>query len=194
MCLPEYFCWTRYGTEAGESFSLILSRKESERRANGGVFLWGIGNALGPSIGSLVQRTARPKVVFSPIRSLPRACDVTPEQVVRWTSGETLSGNMYILPRHSIVTSRATPQSASRSHYALVCHSPRPLKPDHDQETLSLGELRNLLSGRPLGASQVTAVVARNAEKHSGSLYPATLLVDLLAPYFVRLRNPVAVN
>ena len=48
--LPTIFCWTRFGGEAGEPIEQILFRKEQERLANGGVFLWGIGNAVGPSI------------------------------------------------------------------------------------------------------------------------------------------------
>jgi uncharacterized transporter YbjL len=40
--LPEYFCWTKFGTEAGEVSHAIFGRKEIERRRNGGIFLWGI--------------------------------------------------------------------------------------------------------------------------------------------------------
>ena len=46
--LPDLFCWTKYGTEAGEDIGAILERKESERLASGGTFLWGVGNAIGP--------------------------------------------------------------------------------------------------------------------------------------------------
>jgi hypothetical protein len=36
--LPMAFCWTRFGPEAGESFSDILARKNAEREAGDGVF------------------------------------------------------------------------------------------------------------------------------------------------------------
>src|ERR1700728_56037 len=35
--IPDRFCWTRFGTEAGESIEHILNRKEEERLANGGI-------------------------------------------------------------------------------------------------------------------------------------------------------------
>src|SRR5689334_16901759 len=35
--LPLLFCWTRFGTEAGEPIEAILERKEREREATGGV-------------------------------------------------------------------------------------------------------------------------------------------------------------
>jgi hypothetical protein len=44
--LPEAFVWTRFGTEAGQTIDRILARKEAERIANGGLFLWGIGNSV----------------------------------------------------------------------------------------------------------------------------------------------------
>jgi hypothetical protein len=69
--LPDCFCWTRFGTEAGQAIVHILQRKEQERSANDGLFIWGIGNAIGPSIRELVRRTNRPEVLFSPIKSSP---------------------------------------------------------------------------------------------------------------------------
>ena len=189
MGLPESFCWTRYGTEAGETFDAILERKERERRGNGGLFLWGIGSALGPSIHALVESTARPQVVFSPIRSAPREQDVSPQRVVRWAAGETLSGERYPLPDASVVTSRFAP---TRSHYALVCFSPQPLRIASSPEELAFRSLRNLISGRPLGASQVTAVVKRNERpSERGPVYPATIVAELRAPFFVRLTEAV---
>ena len=190
MVVPELFCWTKYGSEAGETFPQILSRKDRERQLNGGTFLWGVGNAIGPSIAILIQKTIKPVLVFSPIRSAPRTCDAAPEYIARWTKAETMSGDAYALPAHSIVTSRSGAQGPSRSHYALVCSSATTLQLEPDPETLAFGELRNLLSGRPLGASQVTAVVSRNTKELGGALYRATLMVELCAPYFVRLREP----
>jgi hypothetical protein len=59
--IPRDFCWTRFGTEAGEPIEQILERKEAERIATGGVFFWGIGNAVGRSISELVRRTDEPE-------------------------------------------------------------------------------------------------------------------------------------
>ncbi len=75
MQLPEHFCWSRFGTEAGEKIDAIIERKERERIENGGIFLWGIGSAIGPSMSRLVELEAKPEVIFSPIRSAPRNVD-----------------------------------------------------------------------------------------------------------------------
>ena len=88
--IPKCFCWTRFGTEAGEAIGHIFKRKEEERIANSGVFIWGIGNAVGPSVRELVLRTPKPQVLFSPIRSAAKLQDVSPPSVAAWTAGETL--------------------------------------------------------------------------------------------------------
>ena len=97
--LPRIFCWTRFGTEAGQSIERILERKETERRANGGVFFWGIGNSVAPGISELIRRSALPEVLFSPIKGRPRSADVNPANVASWTVGETLAGSQFELPR-----------------------------------------------------------------------------------------------
>ena len=166
MPVPKHFCWTRFGSEAGEAFGDILSRKEEERVLNRGMFLWGIGNAIGPSVRELIRRERDPQVIFSPIRSAPRAVDTSPKTIVVWTWGETLAGEPYPLPNHSVVTSRFDESAARKSHYALVCSSPLPLRLSEEGDKLLFGLLRNLVSGRPVGASQVTAVVSRLARQH----------------------------
>lgn len=194
MPLPTYFCWTRYGTEAGELFTEILARKERERLGNGGVFLWGVGNALGPSIDLLITRADTPYVVFSPIRSPPRAVDASPPSVLRWTSAETLSGKPYEMPPYSAVTSGRATGPSSRGHYALVCFSSSPLALSTMPETIAMSELRNLRTGRPLGASQVTAVVERTRSKAAGPTYAATMVLPLVAPFFIKLTVAEAVQ
>src|SRR2546430_8082027 len=106
MPLPRQFCWTRIGSEAGQPLESIFRRKDEERLANNGLFLWGIGNAVGPSIAELVRRTPEPEVLFSPIRSSPRSTDVSPESVVVWTRASCMDGTTFQLPRFTLVTSR----------------------------------------------------------------------------------------
>ena len=77
-CLPEAFCWTKFGVEAGEPPLSIFQRKELERRRNGGIFLWGIGQSIGPSLPDLLRVTPSPEVLFSPIRTPAAAHDVSP--------------------------------------------------------------------------------------------------------------------
>jgi len=191
--LPDCFCWTRFGTEAGEAIAHIFQRKEEERVANGGVFIWGIGNAVGPSIRELVQRRPRPEVLFSPIKSSARPHDVLPPAVAAWTLGETLDGDVYSLPKHSLVTSRYDPVAPRETHYALVCFSLTPIAKAEPLGKIPFGELTNLRTGRPIGASQVTAVVHwRPVSSQDGTqAYDVAIRAELVYPYFLRLRRPV---
>ena len=190
LALPETFCWTRFGTESGEGIGEIVARKEAERQAAGGVFLWGVGNSIGPSVHLLGEA---PVAVFSPIVSAPRACDAAPPRVVRWQRAVGFDGEQFPLPASASVVSRETP--TRRAHFALVCQSDTPLRLREDIGELCFDRLRNLASGRPLGASQVTAAVrlVRHAQAN-GRLYPIAMIVHLAPPYFVRLFDPVIVT
>ena len=192
MCLPSYFVWTKHGTEAGQAIDEILRRKEDERKANNGTFFWGIGNAVGPSIMELLRQVATPEVFFSPIKSAPRKQDVMPETVVAWTAASGLDGEPYQLPPASLITSRF---HADRTrHYALVCYSETPLTDAStsftDSGSIAFGELRNILTGRPLGASQVTAVVGRQTDSARGLEYEVSFRARLAPPYFIQLTKP----
>lgn len=195
MPLPRLFCWTRFGTEAGEPIEDILRRKEEERHLNGGVFLWGIGNAIGPSLLELIRLDPNPQVIFSPIRSSPKTVDVSPEQVAVWAWGETLWGEPFTLPEYSVVTSRFALTASQKRHYALVCHSDSPLSFEESLETIPFGALRNLCSGRLVGASQVTAIVSQTTQDvRSGPEYRVAIRASLVYPYFLQLQGPVPIG
>ena len=100
MTLPEYFVWTRYGTESGEAVESILARKEHERQAAGGMFLWGIGNSVAPSVRKLLVslKGRDPYVVFSPMLAAPRAVDVSPAEVVAWQSARGIDEQEWEMP------------------------------------------------------------------------------------------------
>jgi hypothetical protein len=191
--LPDWFCWTRFGTEAGEDIGHILQRKEEERAANGGIFIWGIGNAVGPSIRELVRRGSKPEVLFSPIKSSPKQHDILPAAVAAWTLGETLEGDLYYLPEHSLVTSRYDPSAPKETHYALVCFSRMPIAPAQPAGKIAFAALTNLRTGRPIGASQVTAVVHRRPvdSKDGEHAYDVAIRAELAFPYFIKLRLPL---
>lgn len=193
MPLPRCFCWTRFGTEAGQSVEQILARKEQERKANDGLFFWGIGNAIGPSMLELLRRTTSPEAVFSPIQSAPKREDATPESVVAWSEAQTLSGEKYRLPKHSLITSRSDPLRPKLKHYALVCCSESAIAIENSREYIRFSTLRNLLTNRPVGASQVTAVVhmAARGSEEKGLSYNVGFRVFLAPPYFVELTAPV---
>jgi hypothetical protein len=193
MSFPTSFVWSRFGTEAGQTIDSILQRKEGERAANNGVFFWGIGNAVGPSIAALVAQTDEPLVLFSPIKSPARVEDAQPQCVVSWTAAIGLNGVPYTLPLRSLITSRFT--VGREHHYALVCSSDSPLSsvgneslPDSDG--IFPGDLCNFLTGRPIGASQVTAVVQRRGRAASKATYRVSFMAKLVPPYFIRLSVP----
>jgi hypothetical protein len=189
--LPDHFCWSRFGTEAGESIEQILGRKEAERIETGGIFYWGIGSSVGPGLVELIRRQPDPEVLFSPIKSRPRLEDASPRLVVRWRSGKALDGAQVELPEAVCVTSRAAKLDETGLHYALVCASAEPLR-FCDQGRLRFSELRNLRNSSRLGASQVTAIVSRVAHGQLGqeAEYVVALRARLVAPYFVRLSDP----
>jgi hypothetical protein len=190
--LPQMFCWTRFGTEAGEGIESILARKEAERVANGGVFLWGIGNSIAPGLSELVAEDESPELLFSPILSRPRPFDIAPPHLVVWRAGEALDGERYALPESACVTSGAREASPSR-HYALVCRSDTPLCLGEFGQ-LNFASLSNLVSGRRLGVSQVTAVVSHDPQRVGGPDYQIALRANLVPPYFVRLDEGTLVE
>jgi hypothetical protein len=193
--LPEVFCWTKFGAEAGELPLSIFQRKELERCRNGGVFLWGIGQSIGPSLPELLRVTSVPEVLFSPIRTSAAARDASPTRVVLWGDAIGYDGRRYKLPEHSLVTSRMDPARPRSGHYALICESKAPiLEPEGKGHYLGLEALRNLRSGTSLGASQVTAIVRRIRTTAPGRVeYPIVARARLVYPYLVRLTRAIPV-
>ena len=186
--LPAYFCWTRFGTEAGETIEEILARKEIERVANQGVFLWGIGNSVAAAIRELLALDPEPTVLFSPIKSRPRPVDVSPAEVIEYRVAESLDGHRFALPPTFHVRGGISSDGA-RPRYALVCRAGSPLLRTESGSVAPI-ELVNLLSGAPLGASQVTAVVRRASSSDDSAGYPIALRAQLVPPYFLRLHDP----
>jgi len=188
--LPDIFCWTKYGSEAGEDVGAILARKEAERLASGGTFLWGIGNAIGPSVEALRARSPHPQVVFTPMRSRPAARDVAPARVAVWHRGVGLDGSPFELAEYFRVTSRVSPTRSF--HYALVCRSDRPLGVSARRgPSFASTHVQNLRSGSKIGSSQVTSVVKQIvcALGLLPSSYTVSFTADLVAPYLVRLTD-----
>lgn len=193
MPLPRAFCWTRFGAEAGQEFEAIVARKEQERRQNGGVFLWGIGNNVAPSLPSLLERVRRPMLAFSPIKSRAQAHDESPDQIAVWTRATGANGEPFRVPWGSMVTSRYAP--GKTRHYALVCKSQEPLRCLASPEWISIGALRNVKSGNSVGASQVTAMVSFDpAREASGAAYPIAFYCELAEPYVLKLEAPLIIS
>lgn len=190
---PKSFCWTKMGEESGESLATIIQRKEWERQMGAGMFAWGIGQSLGRNVEAMVKNMASFPVLFSPMLSRAKKIDIEPGSVAIWTQWEDHIGNIHSLPAHVLVTSRATLPSGKekKSHYALICQSDSPLQND-EISGIQHSFARNALSNKPVGASQVTAVVTLVNEEQSevGKSYPVSFQAKLEYPYYVKLIKP----
>jgi hypothetical protein len=118
--------------------------------AQRGIFLWGIGTSLRNSLPVLVAADPRPSVLFSPMRSRPRAVDEDPSETVLWRSAEDLYGGRCTLPPAALVTSSVvTGQAPTR--YALICGRATPIEAAGAAGTVPGDRLVNVPSGRPMG-------------------------------------------
>jgi hypothetical protein len=185
--LPDAFVWTKIKDDSGQCIPLILNRKELERQA-GNTFWWGIGESKKTQVMHLVARGAHPVLIFSemPTRAHPR--DSNPEGVLLWDEYVTSTGTKR-LPPHVVVISRAHRKNGrlKEVYYALVCENPLGISRGCG-ESLESWTLLNP-SGRPVGSSQITAVVERIPRKGTGRTYPVTARAVLAAPYFVQLTG-----
>jgi hypothetical protein len=190
--IPDIFCWTKMGTEAGQSLAAILHRKELERSAGGGTFAWGIGNSLGeaPNLARQMSPSGDVDVLFTPMKSAPKAVDVAPTQLLLWVYYQGRSGSRATLPEHMLVTSRGG--ADKRTHYALLCQSDGPLEERHDFGAFDSSGVRNLVSMNPVGSSQVTSVVRYSGPRaNAESAYRVAFKARLYAEGFVKLVEPV---
>ncbi|WP_235083059.1 hypothetical protein ACF3DV_32930 (plasmid) [Chlorogloeopsis fritschii PCC 9212] len=197
--LPPTFCWTKMGTEAGEELTAIIRRKEWERQLGSGYFLWGVGQSLGENARVAARDTASLRAIFSPMPSKPKPIDVSPTEVVLWNAWVDVQGQTRQLPIHCFITSRASLPSGRKkqSHYALVCFSDRELNAPQENICIFPSQLRNMTTNKPLGASQVTAVV--RVDRAADELcdikgYSISFTTELRSPYCVQLAEPVLLN
>ena len=182
--------------EAGQSLANIVARKERERRAGGGAFLWGVGNAP-PTIARVLARAELPvRAIFSVMKSSPKSIDVAPSRIVTWRQYIDFDGIERCLPAHALVTSRADSASGPKKvHYALMCRSAEPLVLRSGIEPFNPSAFRNAGgTGAPVGNSQVTALL-RRAEISARALdYEVNLSAWLTGSYWVRLTNPIEIT
>ncbi|WP_420607291.1 hypothetical protein [Novosphingopyxis sp.] len=181
-------------SEAGQGLAAIVARKELERIAGQGVFLWGVGNAPAVAISALARLGAPVPVIFSIMKSRPKKVDIAPSRIVAWRRYIDAEGVERALPPSSIVTSRGdSPKGAKRAHYALMCRADEKLALTSG-ECFDVAAYRNAGgTGAPVGASQVTALLRQVAEPSGDGDYEANLRADLDASYWVRLTDPVEV-
>lgn len=139
------------------------------------------------------------QVFFSPMTSKPKAIDTTPNEVVLWNAWIDTQGKLRQLPIHCLVTSRASLPSGRRkeNHYALVCFSDEKLNEQKADMCIFPSCLRNMNTNKPLGASQVTAVV-RVEESHdklfNNKSYSVSFTTELKSPYCIQLAQPMLLS
>jgi hypothetical protein len=172
--------------EAGEQLSRIVRRKELERRTGNGLFFWGVGNAPSRAIPTLVRAAAAIDVLFSVMKSKPKAHDAAPSRVLAWRRYIDAEGVMRAIPKHVLVTSRAGSRDC---HYALMCRSESPLEVT-DEGPFDPTAFRNYGAGGAVGASQVTALIERCAPDGSSG-YRVAMRARLTGGFWVKLVDPV---
>jgi len=177
--------------EAGQSLHFIIARKNLERAAGEGTFIWGVGNSLKERVRDLVRSVQRPEVFFSPMLSKPNQKDVAPETLLWWRSFIDFDGRSYPMPEHSLVLSRGTTSKGPKNrHYALVCQSSNSLSLDPIAK-VNIAHCRNWRSANPrVGSSQVSAVIEHSNGEPNGRIYDVTARAALIPPYFVTLSDP----
>lgn len=189
----EYVCWSRMQAEAGQALEAIVRRKEMERRSGEGLFFWGVGNAPAVAAAALAKLGQPVRAVFLIMKSKQKDADVRPSGTVCWRRYVDLDGNLRLLPRHVLVTSRAETAGGTKSrHFALMCRSQEPLEIRRGVP-FDPSSFRNAgAGGGAVGASQVTALLRRiPGAAPAASAYEANLTAWLAGAYWVKLADPV---
>ena len=193
--LTEVICWTRMQTEAGQELQEIVLRKENERRAGGGLFFWGVGNAPSRFASELAFKREDIDVVFSVMKSRPKVIDVAPKGILAWQTFFDFRNIECPLPPHVLVTSRAhAPSRSKKMHYALICTASDELAicnqgPFDHTAYNNLGD-----SGLRIAPSQVTVLAKRTREVSEAAAYQINLRAKLTGSYWIRLGQPIQID
>lgn len=175
--------------EAGEGLARIVRRKDLERRAGNGLFFWGVGSAPSRAIPALVRAAAAIDVLFSVMKSKPKAHDVAPARVLAWRRYVDAEGIVRPIPRNALVTSRAGSRDC---HYALMCYSESRLEVA-DEGPFDPAAYRNYGAGGAVGASQVTALLERCAPDVAAN-YRVAMRARLTGSMWVKLVDPIELS
>jgi hypothetical protein len=179
--------------EAGQQLKAIIARKELERQAGEGLFVWGVGNAPGRMVSLLARLGKQVDAIFSVMKTKPSAADVRPVTLLVWRSFVDVHGIVRPLPDHTLVTSRGHVSGGrKRSHYALMCHSADPIALG-DHGPFDPAAYRNAGSGAPVGASQVTALLKRCTREKRETNYRISFRAKLTGGYWVKLADPIEI-
>ena len=172
----DAFVWSKMGTEAGEPLEDIMHRKEIERQANGGKFVWGIGNSPGNSIVNFMQDTKKPVAIFTETRPNNKTRSIDEEESERvWRDK--------LLPRYSFVTSHPE----RKEHYALLCECDEDLRTQCHGE-LHTGEFVHYVTCNPKLPPNSTNMM-KKGEGLSCKPYPIRFVASLYGEGWVTLTD-----
>ena len=172
----DAFVWSKMGTEAGEPLEYIMHRKEIERQANDGKFVWGIGNSPGNSIVNFMQDTKKPVAIFTETRPNSKTRSIDEEESERvWRDK--------LLPRYSFVTSHPE----RKEHYALLCECDEDLRTQCHGE-LHTGEFVHYVTCNPKLPPNSTNMM-KKGEGRSCKPYPIRFVASLYGEGWVTLTD-----
>jgi hypothetical protein len=186
----EFVCWSRMQAEAGQQLDAIISRKERERRAGGGLFCWGVGNAPALVTSALARLGYPVMAVFSIMKSKPKPMDVAPASIVAWRKYLDANGVERPLPPHVLVTSRGP----KGKHFALMCWSDTPLTIERGIPFDPKAYRNAGGTGAPVASSQVTALLKKTAPPSPEASYEANIRAWLTGSYWVRLTDSIELS
>ncbi|QYA17414.1 MULTISPECIES: hypothetical protein [Rhizobiaceae] len=193
----DFVCWSRMQSEAGQELDKIVQRKENERRAGGGLFFWGVGNAPSKAIPALARLKREVPIYFSIMKSKPKLADSAPSSVVVWRRYIDLHGMERPLPPSALITSRGNSGSGTQKtrHFALVCTWDEKLELKYGRP-FDHHMYRNAgPNGGQIGASQVTALLTRDRSINGAAAqYEVNLEARLTGGYWVRLTDPIPLS
>jgi len=183
----SYFVWTRVGAEGGQTLKSILAIKEAERQAGNGVFWWGVGNSLGDKLSTRAKEAGGGlDIIFSQMLIGAHKKDSHPAGVCLWTIWEDTGGQEHEIPGHVLEWSAGTAGKAK--HYALVCHSDKPIVMDYLPFDKTLFKT---VGNKIPGDSQISALLRGDIEAdQSSGKYTQGFRAKLIYPWMATLVKP----
>jgi hypothetical protein len=187
----KVFVFTKPGTEAGETLSAIVNRKEEERAAGKNVFWWGLGSSLGDDLLAVGSKVGEIPIIINAHNRSPqvKSENANPTRIVRWTKWKSAHGAEQDVPPFAKVTSRW--DEKKRLHYALVCSSETELAVDPHGSRFDIKLCKTFRKGRIPGTSQVTALVEGDLSdlRHREGDYRILFRADLVVPWQAKLTR-----
>jgi hypothetical protein len=189
----KVFVFTKPGTEAGETLSAIVKRKEKERAAGKNMFWWGVGSSLGDDLLAIGSTVGEIPIIFIAHDRSPQVKTENshPKRIVRWTKYKSAHGAEQDVPPFAKVTSRW--DEKKRLHYALVCSSEKELIADLGGPRFDINLCKTFRKGRIPGTSQMTALVEGDLSdlRHREGGYRILFRANLVMPWQAKLTRYV---